>query len=293
MMILNRVGCLRLYFDNNQLLLCLHQIDYMHAAGLLDKMPTSYINPVQYFLKLGNEEIEMNDLIGKQVSLRFTGNIFCTVCSKKTYKSFGEGMCYNCFMTAPDNAECILRPELCLAHEHKGRDVEWEIKNHLKPHYVSLALVNETTVGVTREGQIPTRWIDQGANSAIILAETPYRQLAGLIEVSLKEYLTDKTHWSKMLRNDFNTEIDLAHEKDRIKTLLPEEMTQYISPNDEIVEIHYPVQEYTKKITSISLDKQKEINSPLIGIRGQYLIFEGGNVINIRKHSGYEVELSA
>lgn len=265
----------------------------MHALGILDKMPTSYVNPVQYFLKLGNEEVDMNSLIGKQISLRYTGNIFCGICGKKTYKSFGEGLCYNCFANSPENAECILRPELCLAHEHKGRDVEWEIKHHLQPHYVYLALVNETKVGVTRETQIPTRWIDQGANKAIILAETPYRQLAGEIEVGLKEYLTDKTHWSKMLRNEFNADIDLLKEKERIEDILPEEFQQYISPNNEILELHYPVIEYPKKVTSLSFDKQAEINSKLIGIRAQYLILEGGQVINIRKHSGYEIELTA
>ena len=265
----------------------------MRALGTLDKMPTSYVNPVQYFLRLGDQEIDMNSLVGQQISLRFTGNIYCGVCGKKTYKSFGEGMCYDCFANSPENAECILRPELCLAHEHKGRDVEWEIGHHLRPHYVYLALVNETKVGVTRDTQIPTRWIDQGANKAIILAETPYRQLAGLIEVGLKETLTDKTHWSKMLRNEFNSEIDLLKEKERIEDILPEEFQQYISPNNEILEIHYPVIEYPKKVTSIGFDKQKEINSKLIGIRAQYLILEGGNVINIRKHSGYEIELIA
>jgi hypothetical protein len=265
----------------------------MRALGTLDKMPTSYVNPVQYFLRLGNEEVDMNDLVGKQISLRYTGNIFCGVCGKKTSKSFGEGMCYNCFATSPENAECILRPELCLAHEHKGRDVDWEISHHLQPHYVYLALVNETKVGVTRETQIPTRWIDQGANKAIILAETPYRQLAGVIEVGLKEYMTDKTHWSKMLRNEFNTNIDLLKEKERMEDILPYEFQQYISPNNEILEMHYPVLEYPKKVTSLSFDKQSEINSKLIGIRAQYLIFEGGNVINIRKHSGYEVEFTA
>jgi hypothetical protein len=256
-------------------------------------MPTSYLNPIQYFLRLGNEEVDMNALVGKQISLRYTGNIFCGVCGKKTSKSFGEGMCYNCFATSPENAECILRPELCLAHEHKGRDVEWEISHHLQPHFVYLALVNETKVGVTRGTQIPTRWIDQGANKAIILAETPYRQLAGLIEVGLKEYMTDKTHWSKMLRNEFNSSIDLLKEKERMEDILPYEFQQYISPNNEILEMHYPVLEYPKKVTSLSFDKQPEINSKLMGIRAQYLIFEGGNVINIRKHTGYEVELSA
>ena len=265
----------------------------MRAFGLLDKMSTANSDTVQYFLKLGDDIVALNELLHKNVSLRFTGNIYCTICAKKTYKSFGEGMCYNCFSTSAHNAECILRPELCLGHEHKGRDVEWEIAHHVQPHFVYLALVNETKVGVTRGTQIPTRWIDQGANSAIILAETPYRQLAGLIEVSLKEYLTDKTHWSKMLRNDFNTEIDLQKEKLRIEALIPAQLQQYISPDNEVLHLHYPVREYPKKVTSASLDKQKEINSPLIGIRGQYLIFEGGTVINIRKHSGYEVELEA
>jgi hypothetical protein len=265
----------------------------MNALGTLDKMPTLRINPVQYFLNLGNQQIAMNELIGKTISLRFTGNIYCGICNKKTYKSFGEGLCYNCFMSAAENAECILKPELCQAHEGKGRDVEWEIKHHLQPHYVYLALVNEVKVGVTRETQIPTRWIDQGANSAIILAETPYRQLAGAIEVSLKEHLTDKTHWMKMLKNDFNTAIDLAVEKERVIGLLPDLFHQYISNNDEVIHIEYPVLEYPPKVTSTSFDKQKEINAKLIGIRAQYLMFENGVVINIRKHSGYEIELNA
>ncbi|MFN8276972.1 MAG: DUF2797 domain-containing protein [Chitinophagales bacterium] len=263
----------------------------MRFLGTLDKMSTSFIHPVQYRLQLGEEVVEWNNLIGKSVSLRFTGSIFCTVCGKKTSKSFGEGMCYNCFATAPDNAECIIRPELCMAHQHQGRDVNWELANHLQPHIVYLALVNEVKVGVTRSTQVPTRWIDQGANQAIILAETPYRQLAGLIEVALKDHVTDKTHWTKMLRNAFNPEIDLVAEKARIKQLLPPELAMYCVDNNEVIEISYPVTAYPEKVTSMSLDKQSEVNGILTGIRAQYLMFEGGKVINIRKHSGYQVEL--
>lgn len=265
----------------------------MRYLGVLGKMPTSFINPVQYRLPLGADLVAMNELLNRRISLRFTGSIFCTVCGKKTYKSFGEGLCYNCFATAADNAECILRPELCLAHEHKGRDVDWELRNHLQPHFVYLALVNEIKVGVTRSTQIPTRWIDQGANRAIILAETPYRQIAGLIEVSLKEFLSDKTHWSKMLRNEFNAAIVLEEEKQRIRELMPEPLRQYFSANNEIVELQYPVTVYPEKVKSIGFDKQPEINAVLTGIRAQYLMFEGGQVFNVRKHSGYEVELIA
>ena len=256
-------------------------------------MSTSFINPVQYFLRLGDDKVPVNTLVGNKIKLQWTGKIFCTVCGKKTSKSFGEGMCYNCFANAPDNAECILRPELCEAHLGKGRDPDWENRNHLKPHFVYLALTNTVKVGVTREGQIPTRWIDQGAHKGIILAETPYRQLAGFIEVVLKDHLSDKTNWQRMLRNESSNGIDLLEEKKRIIQLIPEHFQQYKSANDEVVEIIYPVEEYPVKVTSLSFEKMPIIEMKLVGIRGQYFIFENGYVMNIRSKSGYEVELSA
>jgi hypothetical protein len=265
----------------------------MRALGILDKMPTSFINPVQYYLLLGNDKIAVNELVGRQLRLQWTGNIYCTVCGRKTSKSFGEGMCYPCFANAPENAECIVRPELCEAHLGKGRDPEWEEKHHNCKHYVYLALTDSVKVGVTRYGQIPTRWIDQGANKAIILAETPYRQMAGLIEVELKKHLTDKTNWQRMLKNEVANEIDLVSEKERIKQLLPEEMQQYVSDNSEVVELIYPVTQYPLKVSSLSFEKMPVIEMPLMGIRGQYFIFENGYVFNVRKNSGYEVELIA
>lgn len=266
----------------------------MKLGGTLHKMPTLNINPVQYFLDLSNERLAVNELLNKNISLRFTGNIYCEICGKKTYKSFGEGLCYNCFITSAAAGEWIMKPELSKAHLGiEERNLEYEKAVQLQPHFVYLALVNETKVGVTRETQVPTRWIDQGANSAILLAETPYRQLAGAIEVELKKYLSDKTNWQKMLKNEYNHSIDLISEKERVRTLLPQEFQQYILLENEIVNIEYPVLEYPSKVTSLSFDKSPQIQSKLIGIRGQYLILEGGQVINIRKHSGYEIEVEA
>ncbi len=265
----------------------------MRALGVLDKMKTGFINPVQYYLQLGDDKIAVNELVGNNIRLQWTGNIYCTVCGKKTAKSFGEGMCYNCFANAPDNAECILRPELCEAHLGKGRDIEWEKRNHLQPHFVYLALTNAIKVGVTRGDQIPTRWIDQGAHKGIIIAETPYRQLAGFIEVVLKEHMSDKTNWQRMLKNEPAVGVDLLEEKRKAIALLPEQYRQYESANDEVVELIYPVQQYPVKVTSLSFERVPSIEMKLTGIRGQYFIFEGGNVINIRSKSGYEVELIA
>src|SRR5690554_2826808 len=154
-------------------------------------------------------QFSANELIGKQISIHFTHNIFCKKCGNKTKTSFNQGFCYDCFKNAPESAECIIRPELCRAHLGEGRDVEWEERNHNQPHIVYLAASDVVKVGVTRGTQIPTRWIDQGANEAIKLAETPNRYLAGVLEVALKSEFTDKTNWRKMLRNEVDESIDL------------------------------------------------------------------------------------
>lgn len=234
--------------------------------------------------------ISMNPLIGNYISMTFNGTIFCKSCGGKTKKSFMGGFCYKCFNNAPEAAPCIIRPELCQAHEGKGRDIEWEKCNHNQPHFVYLAATDVIKVGVTRATQIPTRWIDQGASSAIRLAETPNRYLAGMIEVALKDLFTDKTNWRKMLRNEIDTEIDLESAKWELEEQLPEDISQYFSEDDEIITIHYPVTQFPDKVKSIGFDKQPIIEGTLVGVKGQYLLLDNDRVINMRKHTGYEID---
>ena len=182
------------------------------AVGNLRKMITNLGDQVEYTLRL-SDDVAMNDLVGQEVCLEWFGTINCQKCGKITKKSFGEGFCYTCFTTAPESAECIIRPELCRAHLGEGRDPEWEEKHHNKPHVVYLAASSAVKVGITRDTQVPTRWIDQGASSAIRLAETSNRYQAGVVEVALKEFFTDKTHWQKMLKNDIDESIDLVESK--------------------------------------------------------------------------------
>ncbi len=263
----------------------------MAIIGNLRKMRSQLGQPVQYSLHLDDSVVDMNERIGKPFRMSFTGEIYCKICGRKTQKAFGEGFCYNHFMNAPENSPCIIRPELCEGHLGIGRDVEWEQRNHVQPHVVYLALTSGLKVGVTRQEQVPTRWIDQGAWKAIKLAETPYRQLAGQIEVAMKAHLTDKTNWQRMLKNEMLEGVDLLAEKQRIKALLPEELVQYASPNDEITELSYPVNQYPAKVKSLKLDKEPVIEGTLEGIRGQYLLLDGGRVLNVRSHTSYRVEI--
>jgi vacuolar-type H+-ATPase subunit F/Vma7 len=146
-------------------------------------------------------------------------------------------------------------------------------------------------VGVTRETNIPYRWIDQGAIKAVRLAEVPYRQLAGLIEVSLKPHIADKTHWQKMLKGIVENPLDIVSMKDRMAEKIPDEYGEFITDDDEITVIDYPVIAYPKKVISLKLDNEPVIEKKLSGIKGQYLIFEDGSVINVRSHAGYRVRI--
>ncbi|MCD6555821.1 MAG: DUF2797 domain-containing protein [Bacteroidales bacterium] len=254
-------------------------------------MRTERSSPVSYFLSLKNEELFVNNLIDQKISLKWSGEINCVKCGNKTNKSFAQGYCYPCFVSAPETAPCILQPELCEAHLGIARDIEWSEKNCLTDHYVYLAVSSGVKVGVTRASQVPTRWIDQGAVKAIKLAKTPNRHLAGLIEKDLKKFMSDKTSWQKMLKNDIDFTSDLISEKEKAFGLLRSDLNQYITDDKEIYEIKYPVKSYPVKIKSINLEKTPDFSGTLTGIKGQYLIFEGGFVINIRKYGGYKIIL--
>jgi hypothetical protein len=263
----------------------------MIIEGNLLKMHSVYNSPVDYFLQSNGNEYYLNELLGKTLSIEFQHEIFCIHCGRKTNKSFSQGYCYPCFMKVPQTDEGVIRPELNRAHEGISRDKEWSKKNDLIDHYVYLSLTSDVKVGVTRHTQIPTRWIDQGAEYAIVLAKTPYRQLAGLIEVALKSYLNDKTNWRKMLTGTVEDIPNLLELKEHYAGYLPSDFHEFISDNDEITHIEYPVLNYPTKVNSLSLDKTPHFSAKLIGIKGQYMIFENGGVFNIRKHNGYRVKL--
>lgn len=263
----------------------------MNFIGPINKMHTALAEKVIYHLPIGDDLVNMNELIGKEISLKYTNQIICVNCGRTTVKSFNQGFCYPCFKNSASAADWIIHPELSKAHLGiEDRDLEYEKLVQLKPHMVYLSLTSGIKVGITRESQIPTRWIDQGAVKAIILAQTPNRYLAGMIEVSLKQHLADKTNWRQMLMN-LNADVDLIAEKNNIKKLLADEYQPYILQDSNITEINYPVLNYSIKVNSIGFDKVPEYTGKLTGIKGQYLYFENGIVLNIRTYSGYVIEL--
>jgi hypothetical protein len=243
-----------------------------------------------YFLHSNASEFILNSALGKILKIEFTGKITCVSCGKDTKKSFGQGFCYPCFISVPQTEECVLKPELCQAHIGIARDMEYAKENCLVNQYVYLAFSGGLKVGVTRYHQIPDRWVDQGANKAIKLAVAENRYTAGLIEIALKKILADKTNWRKMLMgNDEN--ISLIPEKEKALEYLKDKDILFTIPDNTEYAIDYPVLNFPSKVNSKDLLKEPTLVGKLIGIKGQYLIFDDGMVVNIRKHSGFNVEI--
>ena len=257
---------------------------------VLKKMMTELTDVVQYYLDVDANFLNMNQLLGKELSLNLEG--YQCLCCGEEKKIFRQGFCYDCFYKSAEVGDWVMKPELSTAHfDIEDRNLEYEKKVQLQPHVVYLALSSNVKVGVTRKTQIPTRWIDQGATKAIEIVEVPNRYLAGITEVALKNYVSDKTSWQKMLKNEV-LEADLMEEREQLKQYIPDEVIPYFLENNKrITELNYPVLQYPHKVKSLNLDKTPHYSGKLMGVKGQYLLFEDATVFNVRNSEGYKVSL--
>ena len=261
----------------------------MRYEGVLTKMKTELLEEVEYYLDFEDDFLNLNQLIDKTISLNFL-RFQCLNCGQQK-KIFRQGYCYDCFSSIPQAGDWIMKPELSKAHlGEEDRDLEYEKSVQLKPHIVYLANSSNVKVGVTRKSQVPTRWIDQGAHEAIEIVEVPNRYLAGITEVALKNHVSDKTNWRKMLTNDI-LDLNLEEEREKLKEFIPEEAKAYYLADQKETEIKFPVKQFSKKIKTLNLTKSPFYQGKLMGVKGQYLLFEDGTVFNVRAHEGFVVEL--
>jgi hypothetical protein len=270
------------------------------ARGPVRKMKTRLAGQVQYTALLGDDQVELNQYLGRKLRLEFSGAINCIHCGRKTAKSFNQGYCYPCFKRLAQCDSCIVSPEKCHYAAGTCREPEWGEQHCMIDHIVYLANTSGLKVGITRGSQVPTRWMDQGATQALPIFRVDTRMHSGMVELVFKRHMADKTNWQAMLRGDAQP-CDLEQARlqllatcaDEISALQRQFGLQAISVLEKQQQtlISYPVLEYPAKVTSFNLDKSPSAGGTLLGIKGQYLIFDAG-VINMRKYGGYELSLS-
>lgn len=258
-------------------------------------------NLAQYVLPIGENKINMNELIGQSITVKHMGLIHCVHCSSVTKKSFNQGYCYRCLMKLAQCDSCIIKPELCHYDAGTCREPEWGEANCLSDHFVYLANTGTIKVGITRHvtDGVSSRWIDQGATQAIAIMRVQNRLTSGLVETAFKSHIADKTNWRTMLKGQ-PEQADLAELKVELLEQVEEELDEIIAEygfqaiditDSPAIDIHYPVQQYPEKVKSINLDKEGEFTGKLLGIKAQYLMLDNDRVINMRKYSGYELNL--
>ncbi|KPM61172.1 hypothetical protein HB4184_18870 [Pseudomonas putida] len=268
------------------------------ARGSLSKMAVSLQAPVvQYRLRLDDTQVPVNPLIGQRLRLEYLGAIHCSHCGKRTKTSFSQGYCYPCMTRLAQCDVCIMAPEKCHYDAGTCREPSWGEQFCMTDHVVYLANSSGIKVGITRATQLPTRWLDQGASQALPIMRVATRQQSGLVEDVLRSQVPDRTNWRALLKGDAEV-LDLPAIREQIFDACADGLSalqarfglQAIQPlpDAEVIQMNYPVEAYPKKIVSFNLDKDPVAEGTLLGIKGQYLIFDTG-VINIRKYTAYQL----
>lgn len=274
------------------------------GRGALSKMRVQLgapEQPVQYGLRVGEQDVPLNPLLGQRLRLEYLGAIHCSHCARKTKKSFSQGYCYPCFTKLAQCDTCMMSPERCHYAAGTCREPSWGEQFCMTDHVVYLANSSGVKVGITRATQVPTRWIDQGATQALPIVRVATRQQSGFVEDLLRSQVADRTNWRAMLKGQAEA-VDLRQVAEQILSVCAAGFSelqqrfglQAIQPlsDAQVLEIRYPVSAYPAKVTSLDLEKTPLIEGTLLGIKGQYLIFDTG-VINLRKYTAYQVAISA
>jgi hypothetical protein len=269
----------------------------LELTGNLRKMTAKLGDSVNYMLPIGDAELPLNDLLDRRLKLSFEGAINCVHCDRKTKKSFSQGFCFPCFRRLAACDSCIVSPEKCHFDAGTCREPDWAESHCLVDHVVYLANTSGVKVGITRSTQIPTRWIDQGATQAKPIARVSHRHLSGLLETTLAKHVADKTAWQTMLKGD-GTPVSLEDRRRELMSLCATEIealqTRFglqsltLLEDAEETSISFPVLAYPEKVSAHNFDKNPVVEGRLMGIKGQYLMFDTG-VLNIRKFGGYRI----
>lgn len=170
----------------------------------------------------------------------------------------------------------------------------------MQPHSVYLAVSSGPKVGLTRRGRELRRWVDQGASSAIVIAHTPSRRAAGIVEAHCRRFVSDRTDWRKLVSGATQS-VDLVDLARILRREIPElgalqaanvdpaELSASDWQTDtSLVTLRYPVAEFSPAERLVVDAEHAELRDNLQGVVGQFLLFSRG-AFNVAEHRGVGV----
>ncbi|MBL97720.1 MAG: hypothetical protein CMF52_07885 [Legionellales bacterium] len=272
-------------------------------GGIVSGLDIQSDRPLRYALCFEDHEtVPLNCLIGRSITVRYLDHMQCTYCKRRIKKTYNNGFCFLCFRRLARCDSCIVRPELCHFHLGTCREPDWGSRVCMQRHIVYLSFTSHVKVGITRAANVPRRWYDQGAMVALPIYQVPTRRVSGYLEVALKAYFKDKTQWRQMLQTqhcavDLRQSIQSVIDQGALNRYIDEEplfkdgppVPVYSHYEPEV--ISYPMHDVPSPLKAINLEKTPEFTATLLGMKGQYLIFDQA-VFNVKKYAGYRIECS-
>ena len=70
------------------------------------------------------------------------------------------------------------------------------------------------------------------------------------------------------------------------------QITNGFIENNTETHINFPVHQYPEKPKSLNIVKEQSYTGKLVGIKGQYLIFEDQTIFNVRANEGLVVNIN-
>ncbi len=253
-----------------------------------------------YQLKLGGQTMALEDLIGCGVRFTHMPPDACVHCAKPVSKLYGGGHCYDCFSTLARCDLCVVSPDRCHYASGTCREPEWGEAFCMQPHSVYLAVSSGPKVGLTRRGRELRRWVDQGASAAMVIAHTPSRRAAGVVEAQCRRFVSDRTDWRKLVSGTTQS-VDLADLARILRREIPE-LSALQASNVEPAELaasvwltdtspsilRYPVTAFSPAERLVVNAEHVELRDNLQGAVGQFLLFSRG-AFNVAEHRGIGV----
>lgn len=271
------------------------------ATAVMDQPEMPEVLRAEYTLTLSDVTVKLHELVGQKIRLDDLHDKACVACGRANLrKTFGPGYCFPCFRARPETDLCIVRPERCHFAQGTCRDAAWGQRHCMQSHSIYLSFTSQVKVGLSRSHRLHQRWLDQGALGGVELARVSTRLDAGRVEVYMKQFFKDITQPRKMLMcvgSDENYD-DVARilAEARLKA---QDYLQQGGYGSQVVDgavksLRYPMAEPdqpSQDMKLVSLASQPSLEGILSGIKGQYLLLDGGYGFSIRKHLGHYISL--
>jgi hypothetical protein len=248
----------------------------------------------QYELTIGNQPVALNRLIGQWLRIEVADRMTCANCGAVIKRRFGDGYCYPCFSTLARCDLCVVSPDRCHYAQGTCREPTWGETYCMRPHVVYLANSGGAKVGITHPGNVPGRWLDQGAAAAVIVLEVPTRHAAGCAEKIIGRHLRESTDW-RMLVSAPPAHIDLIELWRQLRPRTQAEFDtlglrfplQFVAALQER-SFSYPIEAFAPAV-QLKLDAPSDVVAGrLTGVVGSYMLFDRG-VFNVRAHTSNQI----